>query len=289
MREIFREAAGGVNYAGGRKRIFIGLLCLCCLVVCLIFFAIIILPWWLHDSTSLRFFALGCGFFGIGVFCWLCLSLVYHIHTGRYLPGIAWVRHVMIRLLLPMMEIAGRFCGIKKSVVRRSFVKVNNEFVLANSNQVAPGNLLLLLPHCVQAAKCQRRLVFSLDNCADCGGCQIGWLRRLAKENGFHIAIATGGTVARKIVVDCRPQRIIAVACERDLTSGIQDAYPIPVLGILNRRPLGPCHDTIAPEKQLIIALRFFLGSSFSSRTFVQPVLENWKTCCAAEFVPPRS
>jgi len=58
------------------------------------------------------------------------------------------------------------------------------------------------------------------------------------------ISVATGGTLARKIVVDKKPQLIIGVACERDLTSGIQDAYPIPVLGILNRRPNGPCYDT---------------------------------------------
>ena len=37
---------------------------------------------------------------------------------------------------------------------------------------------------------------------------------------------------------------IIGVACERDLTSGIQDTYPIPVFGILNKRPFGPCYDT---------------------------------------------
>ena len=58
------------------------------------------------------------------------------------------------------------------------------------------------------------------------------------------ISVATGGTVARKIVVDKKSELIIGVACERDLTSGIQDSYPIPVFGILNHRPFGPCYDT---------------------------------------------
>jgi hypothetical protein len=44
--------------------------------------------------------------------------------------------------------------------------------------------------------------------------------------------------------VDKRPDVIIAVACERDLTSGIQDSYPVPVFGIFNKRPFGPCYDT---------------------------------------------
>ena len=45
-------------------------------------------------------------------------------------------------------------------------------------------------------------------------------------------------------MVEKKPNIIIAVACERDLTSGIQDSYPIPVFGVLHRRPFGPCFDT---------------------------------------------
>ena len=37
---------------------------------------------------------------------------------------------------------------------------------------------------------------------------------------------------------------VLAVACERDLTSGIKDCYPLPVIGILNDRPFGPCFNT---------------------------------------------
>ena len=66
----------------------------------------------------------------------------------------------------------------------------------------------------------------------------------LSRKYRVQIAVATGGTLARKIVVETRPEVIIGVACERDLTSGIQDTYPIPVFGIFNRRPFGPCYDT---------------------------------------------
>jgi len=73
------------------------------------------------------------------------------------------------------------------------------------------------------------------------------------------MAIATGGTIARRIVVQKRPKLILAVACERDLSSGIQDTYPLPVYGILNERPNGPCLDTLVPLDQMEIALRYFL------------------------------
>ena len=46
------------------------------------------------------------------------------------------------------------------------------------------------------------------------------------------------------MVAKADPKAIIAVACERDLTSGIQDVFPIPVIAIFNERPFGPCFNT---------------------------------------------
>lgn len=245
-------------YGGGRKRIFIGILCATCVVICLCLLSCLILPWF-FDAAYLRYLSIGIGVTGICLLAWLCIMLVFHIYTGKPLPGISSVRHVLIRLMLPLMEIVGKLFGIDKNLIRRSFIRVNNEFVLSNQRPVSPDKLLLLLPHCIQASACPRRLLFSINNCADCGKCQIGLLRKLAEEHGFRIAIASGGTVARRIVVECKPECIVAIACERDLSSGIQDSYPIPVYGVLNKRPLGPCKDTRVAEDQLRQVLSCFL------------------------------
>ena len=85
----------------------------------------------------------------------------------------------------------------------------------------------------------------------------------ISKKYGVHVAIATGGTIARRIVVQKRPKLILAVACERDLSSGIQDTYPLPVYGILNNRPFGPCLNTQVALEDLQEALRLFLNSEF--------------------------
>jgi hypothetical protein len=66
----------------------------------------------------------------------------------------------------------------------------------------------------------------------------------LAEEIGFHFFVVTGGTLARQKVMEIRPQAVVAVACERDLASGIQDVYPIPSVGVMNIRPNGPCFNT---------------------------------------------
>jgi hypothetical protein len=50
--------------------------------------------------------------------------------------------------------------------------------------------------------------------------------------------------MALRLVRDTKPDVIIAVACERDLLSGIRDIYPMPVIGIRNTRPEGPCRNT---------------------------------------------
>ena len=60
----------------------------------------------------------------------------------------------------------------------------------------------------------------------------------------INYAIATGGTLARKIVLETKPKCIIAIACHRDLTDGILDVFPLPIYGILNTLEYGPCIST---------------------------------------------
>ncbi len=157
------------------------------------------------------------------------------------------------------MELLARALGLDRRKVRRSFVKVNNELVLADRKPVAPQDLLLLLPHCVQRSACPRRLTHNVELCERCGRWPVGALLALRDALGIRLAIASGGTIARRIVVGIKPRCIVAVACERDLTSGIQDSYPLPVFGVLNERPCGPCLDTLVPLEHLKAMLRLFL------------------------------
>ena len=172
------------------------------------------------------------------------LTLVFTILHGKNLFFNREIRGVVIRFLFPLLVIVGKCIGISKDRVRRSFVTINNQLVLAEARRVHPSRLLILLPQCLQFHECGVRITGNVKNCKACGRCKIKNLVELSEKYGVSIAVATGGTLARKIVVDKKPQMIIGVACERDLTSGIQDTYPIPVFGILNRRPNGPCYDT---------------------------------------------
>ena len=194
---------------------------------------------------------------------WATSGLILNILSGRSLFLFTKMRGLTIKLFLPLMILVGRLVGISKDRVRSSFVKVNNDLVGAIDKTFKPRELLLLMPHCLQRSTCKMRLTYSINNCKRCGKCPIDKLIGLSEEYDIHLAIATGGTIARRIVVQRRPKLILAVACERDLSSGIQDTYPLPVFGILNFRPNGPCLDTNLPLDVLEQAIRRFMDPQY--------------------------
>lgn len=175
-----------------------------------------------------------------------CLGLLIAVFAlGRDVPFSRKLRSVAIKLLLPTLVGVGRMAGFRREQVQHAFVALNNELVMAQCrNGRPPRSVLLLMPHCLQDKDCEVKITYRVENCKRCGKCTIKDLLGLSEKYGVHMAVATGGTIARRIVIDTRPDLIIAVACERDLTSGIQDTTPLPVYGIFNERPFGPCLNT---------------------------------------------
>ena len=125
--------------------------------------------------------------------------------------------------------------------------------------KVPADRILILTPHCIQLDTCPLKITRDVNNCKQCGRCPVGDLLALSKRTGVHFAVATGGTFARQIVKKIRPKAILAIACERDLTSGIQDVFPLPVVGVLNQRPFGPCFNTQIDVKKVEEALDNFM------------------------------
>jgi hypothetical protein len=164
---------------------------------------------------------------------------------GRDVPCSRTMRGLVSRVLLPVLVFLGKLAGLDREEVQHAFVAVNNELVLAQCrNGTPPSRVLLLMPHCLQNTDCTVKVTHRVENCKRCGKCSVKDLLGLSEKYDVDLAIATGGTLARRIVRETRPDLIIAVACERDLTSGIKDTSPMPVYGIFNDRPFGPCVNT---------------------------------------------
>jgi hypothetical protein len=247
-----------------QKRIFIGLL----VFTCLILFFIIFLLWYvpmvgmknIHPSLPLIFSLV------LAVLVFLMLSggllLVFTILRGKDIFLSHKLRGIVTKVLFPIMILMGRLVGVSKERVKQSFIELNNHLVRSNNHRIRPNKLLILLPHCIQNFDCQIKITGNIKNCKGCGKCEIKDLIELSEQYQVKIAVATGGTLARRIIVENRPEAIVAVACELDLTSGIQDSYPIPVIGILNERPNGPCINTKADIQKVRNAILDFLGHS---------------------------
>ncbi len=240
-----------------RKRLFILLLSVTASIV----LALSFLLWWapsvglgnIHPSLPLVF-GLLLGSVALVIVSGLGL-LVLTLLTGRDLFMTNWLRKVVVKFLFPAIISIGRLAGIDRDQLQQSFIALNNQLVDAKKLRVPAERTLILLPHCIQIFDCAIKITGDVKKCIGCGKCDISGLLELANAYGIDMAVATGGTLARKLIVDKRPKLIVAVACERDLTSGIRDSYPLPVIGVLNQRPNGPCFNTqiLLPEVELAL------------------------------------
>jgi uncharacterized protein len=251
----------GGNSLRPQKRIFLGLLTLTSVLATLILGLLWYVPYVglanIHAKLPL-ILGIVFGLFLAVVFTGVTI-LALTVLLGRDLPFSRSLRGVLVKVLLPLMSGVGKLFGVSKTQVRRSFIEINNQLLLAAHPRATPDKLLLLMPHCLQFHECKFRITGSTVHCQRCGKCAIKGLADLSDKYGVGLAVATGGTLARRIVVERRPKLIIAVACERDLSSGIQDSYPLPVFGITNKRPFGPCYDTDVDLERVEEALKTFL------------------------------
>jgi len=165
-----------------------------------------------------------------------------------------------IKKVYPVVESIAGSLGIEKDKMRRSLIEKNNLEVKKNKYNLKPEEILILLPHCLQLMDCDTRVTNDINNCKRCGRCPIMNFLEIIEKFKVNVFIATGGTLARKAIKDLKPKAIIAVACERDLSSGIVDIGSLPVIGVLNDRPKGPCIDTLVDIDKIEQAIKFFLG-----------------------------
>ena len=242
-----------------QKRIFMGLLVLTCLILSLVAFFLWYVPMVgfasIHPTLPIIFTVLlavvvALMFLG-GLLIILTILIGKDILFSYKLRGV-------IRGMFPFMILMGKVVGFSRERVQQSFIEVNNQLVRSNSHRTRPNRLLILLPHCIQDFDCEVRITGNIRNCKGCGKCEIKDLVELADQYQVKIAVATGGTLARRIIVENRPEAIVAVACELDLTTGILDSYPLPVLGILNERPHGPCINTKVDIEKVKAAIASF-------------------------------
>jgi hypothetical protein len=159
---------------------------------------------------------------GLLLVWWVLLAAAYATRKPILHERLA-ERGPFLRLMRLTSRVANRFG--RRDWVENAAVKVYNALALIRSRKVGKGELLLLIPRCLSKE--------TLDG-----------VLNIAGKYGVPVFVATRGQLARRVIRERRPRAVVAVACERDMVSGLHDvAGKVPVLGLTMTLPAGPCKD----------------------------------------------
>lgn len=250
------------NGESAKKRVFIGLLSVSILLILGMVFAGVLI-YYNKFGDWYRYILLGVIIFlsifiiliGIG----LAAVVLTLLHVKNFF-GLEKLMKSSLNLLFPLVIAIGRIFNIPAEVIKDSYIEVNNKLLQSKVYSLKPSDILILAPHCLQKWDCPYKVTADVSNCHHCGRCDIDKLLKISEEYGVNLTVVTGGTLARKKVKDFRPKAVVAIACERDLTDGILDTSPLPVFGVLNIRPEGPCKNTKVNLDKVTCAIEFFLS-----------------------------
>lgn len=243
-----------------KKRLYLGLLTFSLFLIA----AAIWLAWYLIFNRSMMLnqvllaLLVSAAMLFLIVFALGIVAMVIMIIRSRTTPWQENVARLVNEWLFPVALLAGKLLRVDRDSILRSFIAVNNYLVRSKQVNLPGQKVMILAPHCLQHAECPHKITIDVANCKQCGKCKIGELKKLADQYDCKLRVVTGGTLARQAIKEQRPGAVIAIACERDLSLGIQDISIIPVLGILNYRPHGPCLNTDVDMIRVNNAMEFF-------------------------------
>ena len=132
----------------------------------------------------------------------------------------------------PYLQLMNATSWVSKLLGRRDWVEhaaidVYNALAERRQRRVGKGELLVLVPRCLSKD--------TLDG-----------VLAIAGRYEVPVFVATRGQLARRVIRERRPRAVVAVACERDMMTGLRDvAGKLPVLGLTMRLPNGPCRDAV--------------------------------------------
>ena len=167
--------------------------------------------------------AVGLGGIAALAWAWWGLLLTSYLIRRPILPERLAERGPFLRMMRLTSRLASRFG--KRDWVENAAVKVFNALALARGRKVGHGELLLLVPRCLSRETLEGVL-------------------EIAGKYAVPVFVATRGQLARRAIRERKPRAVVAVACERDMVSGLHDvAGRLPVLGLTMQLPAGPCKD----------------------------------------------
>ena len=173
----------------------------------------------------------------------LYLSLVAGSYYGgrNLLPERLLERGPYLQLMNYTSLLARAFA--KRDWVEHAAIDIYNTLAVRRGRKVGKGELLVLIPRCLSKQ--------ALDGVLEIAG-----------RYEVPVFVATRGQLARRVIRERRPRAVVAVACERDMMTGLRDvAGKLPVLGLTMQLPNGPCRDAAIDLNQMETWVRGWIGT----------------------------
>ena len=193
------------------------------------------------------------GWFVVGAMA--CLGEVWPTFKTRraYLAArrviIRWDGH-WVSVLRPLF----RSMGLEDAWVL-SFCAWNNHRVREALAAQKARRTLILLPHCIQMARCKADVLSELSNCYECGLCSVGDLLPQVLSRGWESRISNRSHKAYREAREYRPDLIVAVSCLDRLLKGLVKLPEVPCYVIPLELPHRMCVDTTFSVPHLFAAM----------------------------------
>ena len=172
---------------------------------------------------------------------WFGLLLLSFYRRVLLLPE-GWLERGPYLILMSVTSYVARAFG-KRDWVEHAGIDVYNSLAERRTRTVGKGELLVLIPRCLSKE--------ALDG-----------VLTIAGRYEVPVFVATRGQLARRVIRERRPRAVVAVACERDMTTGLRDvAGKLPVLGLTMRLPSGPCRDAMLDLDTMERWVKSWVGS----------------------------
>lgn len=136
-----------------------------------------------------------------------------------------------------------------------SFCGHNNRRVRESFGGRRARRALILLPHCIQMARCKAGILDDLQACYDCGLCPVGDYMNAVLLNRWEGRITNRSHKAYRDAREYRPDLVVAVSCTDRLLKGLTKMPEIPCYVIPLSLPHGMCVDTDFSVPHLIAAM----------------------------------
>jgi len=175
------------------------------------------------------------------VLSWVWFGLLLASFYGPVLlvPEFLAERGPFLRLMSWTSRLSRRFGA--RDWVEHAAVDVYDRLAARRGRRVGKGELLVLIPRCLSKG--------TLDGVLDVAG-----------RYEVPVFVATRGQLARRAIRERRPRAVVAVACERDMVTGLHDvAAKVPVLGLTMQLPAGPCKDAVIDMERFESFVRSFV------------------------------